>query len=224
MNRQKLVALLLVFAFTASAVSQDKIAYVVPAGTPGTQQFTGALGMDFNVISDIVVTQLGVFHDSVFLGSPDLQAPLEARLYQRDDTNPCSFTLLATLDFTLCDEGTAIDSSFFLPLPTPITLPAGFTGSIVASGYGGIEQNGNLGTGPGNWYTDDGGGLISFVGGGRYGSSPAGFPKTIDGGPPNRYAAGTFMYHAATGGDAPAPPVGIPQDCKSIGKEITIPK
>jgi hypothetical protein len=200
----KAAALVLVLTAMASAVLADTIAYVVPAGTAGNQNFTGALGMDFNVSQDIVVTQLGVFHDST--NSPDLQAPLEARLYSRDDTNPCGFSLLATIDFTLDDEGTPMDASFFKALDTPITLPAGFTGSIVASGYGDIEPNGNDGNGPysGNapWYTDDGGGLISFVGGGRYGdpNNPTQFPMHGDGGPANRYAAGTFIFNAA-GGD-----------------------
>lgn len=218
MKTLKLAALLLLLAIAANAISQDHVAYIVPAGTAGNQQYTGALGMDFKVNADIVVTQLGVFHDSTVL-SPDIQSPLEARLYQFDPVSvSCGgpINLLATLDFDVGDEGTPMDSSFFKPLPTPMTLPAGFTGSIVASGYGvngGIEPNGNLGVAnAGTWTTDDGGGLISFIGGGRFGNDPTMFPMTEDGGPPNRYAAGTFIYHAA-GGDAAPPPVGIPQDC-----------
>jgi hypothetical protein len=222
-KRLKVAALLLVLAITASALSQDTIAYVVPAGIPGNQQFTGSLGLDFNVVSDIVVTQLGVFHDGT--NFPDLQVPLQARLYLRDDTNVCNFTLLATLDFPVHDQGTPMDSSFFKPLPNPITLPAGSTATMVASGYGATEPNGNGFGGNVIWYTDDGGGLISFVGGGRYGdpNHPSAWPIYIDGGPPNRYAAGTFIYHAATGGDAPAPPVGVPKECGS-GKGIDVPK
>jgi hypothetical protein len=214
-KRLKVSALLLLLAVTASAFSADTIAYVVPAGIPGNQQFTGSLGMDFNVVSDIVVTQLGVFHDDTNFA--DLQAPLEARLYLRDDNNICNFTLLATLDFPVGDEGTAMDSSFFKPLPNPITLPAGSTATIVASGYGALEPNGNGYGGAVIWYTDDGGGLLSFVGGGRYGdpATPSSWPIYKDGGPANRYAAGTFIYHAATGGDAPAPPAGIPKECGS---------
>jgi hypothetical protein len=143
----------------------------------------------------------------------------------RDDTYPCVFTLLATLDFSPGDEGMPMDSSFFKPLDTPVMLPAGFTGTIVASGYGGIEPNGNTNGGNPIWYTDDGGGLISFVGGGRFGNpaDPSAFPKTVDGGPPNRYAAGTFIFKA-TGGDAALPPPGIPQDCRSVQKVFAIPK
>src|SRR5689334_14000810 len=46
MKSTKAAALLLVLALTSDARSQDFIAYVVPAGTPGNQRFTGALGMD----------------------------------------------------------------------------------------------------------------------------------------------------------------------------------
>jgi hypothetical protein len=197
----KAAALLLVLAATASAVLADTIAYVVPADTMGNQAFTGSLGMDFNVNQDIVVTQLGVFHDTTII--PDLLNPLEARLYLRDDINPCNVKLLATLDFTDDVEGTLVDSSYFKPLPTPITLPAGFQGCIVASGYGvNGEMNGNgYGSAVVTWTTNDGGGLISFVGGGRYGDAtmPAQYPMNIDGGPANRYAAGTFLFKAANG-------------------------
>src|SRR5438876_4517144 len=55
----KAAALLLVLAVMGSAVLADTIAYVVPKGTSGNQNYSGALGMDFDVNSDIVVTQLG---------------------------------------------------------------------------------------------------------------------------------------------------------------------
>lgn len=41
-------------------------------------------------------------------------------------------------------------------------------------------------------------GAISFVGGGRFGSMPGlAFPTTVDGGPSNRYLAGTFQFDLA---------------------------
>jgi hypothetical protein len=195
-KRLSVAAMLLALAAMASVVlAADTVAYNVPAGTPGNQAFTGSLGMDFNVVTDIVVTQLGVFDDN----TDGLQAPLQARLYQRDDANPCNTVLLATIDFPLDDQGTDGgfgDSSLYKPLPNPITLPAGTTACIVASGYGALEMNGNSRS---FWYTDDGGGLINFVGGGRFGdpAHPEQYPMSVDGGPANRYAAGTFVYHAA---------------------------
>ena len=197
MKRLKVVGLLLVLAAMASAVlAADTIAYNVPGGTNGNQNFTGSLGMDFDVVSDIVVTHLGVFDDA----TDGLQAPLQARLYQRDDANPCNTKLLATIDFPLDDPGTDMgDGSLYKQLPNPITLTAGTTACMVASGYGPLELNGNQGVGgAGTWYTDDGGGLINFVGKGRFGDAahPEQYPMSVDGGPPNRYAAGTFVYHA----------------------------
>src|SRR5262245_34395250 len=59
---------------------QDKfIAYVIPAGTAGNQNFSGTLGMEFDVANAIIVTQLGVFDDN----SDGLNLPITARLYDR---------------------------------------------------------------------------------------------------------------------------------------------
>ena len=77
-----------------------------------------------------------------------------------------------------------------MSLPSPITLPAGFQGTIVAENYQAGEPNGNI---PLVWTTDDGNGSVAFVGGGRFGLSQGVFPTSVDGGPANRYAAGTFM-------------------------------
>ena len=63
--------------------------------------------------------------------------------------------------------------------------------TIVASGYGPGEPNGNVGT-PGMSLTEDP--IITFVGGGRFGNDTVAFPGTPDGGPVNRYAAGTFAF------------------------------
>ena len=52
---------------------------------------------------------------------------------------------------------------------------------MVGEGYGASERNGNqpnLG-----WTTDDGGCLLRFVGGGRFGDTPGNFPPSVDGGP-----------------------------------------
>src|SRR5439155_17127409 len=51
------------------------------------------------------------------------------------------------------------------------------------------------------WETQSGGGALSFVGLARPGD-PGKFPTRVDGGPPNRYAAGTFKF---AGPDDPLP-------------------
>jgi hypothetical protein len=161
------------------------IAYQVPAGTVGQQAFGGPLGMDFDVTQGIVVTRLGVF-DS---GSDGLALPLTARLYNRDTQ-----TEVADLAFSAGQTGTLVGGSRFLPLPAPVVLPPGFHGSIVAEGYGAAEPDGNAMAQPISWTTNDGGGLIQFVGTGRYGMTPGAFPANPDSGPANRYAAGTFDF------------------------------
>lgn len=160
------------------------VAYQVPAGTVGQQDFSGPLGMDFNVAQSIVVTELGVF-DS---GSDGLAVPLTARLYNRDNQ-----TQVASLPFAAGQTGTLVGGSRFLPLASPVVLPAGFHGTIVAEGYGSGEEDGNAMVQPVTWSTDNDS-AIQFVGTGRYGLTPGSFPAILDAGPANRYAAGTLTY------------------------------
>jgi len=169
------------------------VAYGIEAGTVGSQSFGGALGMDFDVLHPIKVTRLGVFDDS----SDGLFLPISARLYNRETK-----AVVAALEFTPEQPGDLIGGSRFKNLAAPVTLPAGFRGTIVASGYGGDERNGN---GVAGRSVFSGGGSIDFVGVARYGVNPADFPDTPDSGPANRYAAGTFFFEPV----AEAPSVAI---------------
>jgi hypothetical protein len=180
------------FEPTELATPRDAIAYVVPQGTIGNQDFTGPLGMDFDVNADITVTRLGAF-DS---GSDGLLSEISTRLYDRD-----SETVLAELSFTPEDPGELVGGSLFKELEPPLKLAAGLRGSIVASGYGPAEFNGNQGSVDLGLAADDGGCAISFVGGGRFGVglNPDAFPDVVDGGPVNRYAAGTFEFEVDGG-------------------------
>ncbi len=165
------------------------IAYVVPDGTVGEQAFGGALGMDFDVTSPVQISQLGVF-DS---GQDGLARGIMATLYDR-----ATQTEIASVSFTESDPGVLQGGSRFKPLQQPIRLPTGFQGTIVAAGYGSGEPNGNSGS-P-SWSTDPGvGDLLSFVGSARWGSDAGLFPPNTDGGPANRYAAGTFVFRSAVG-------------------------
>jgi hypothetical protein len=163
------------------------IAHQAPAGRTGNQDFPGALGMDFNVNAKIEITRLGVFDDS----SDGLKRPINCRLYNRD-----TLEVITSMDFTPEDQGELAGGHRLKPLPAPVALDAGFRGSIVASGYGAAERNGNQGGERLGLTTDDGGCLISFVNGGRFGdpAAPLSFPGVPDGGPANRYGAGTFEF------------------------------
>jgi hypothetical protein len=167
-------------------VVQGGVAYIAPAGTAGNQDFSGSVGNDFDVVRDVRITRLGAFDDA----SDGIQRPITVRLYDRSNG-----TALAEMTFGPDDQGELIDGSRFKDLPTPIVLPPGFQGAIVGSGYGPDEQVGNNGL-PG---ADLGllsftGGSLEFVGSSRFGEAPDQFPAIPDGGPENRYAAGTFVF------------------------------
>ena len=177
-------ALLLASALQSNAA----IAYGIPGGTAGTQAYNGALGNEFDVLSPagISVTRLGVFDSN----SDGLNSTITVGIFDR-----VTEQLVGTsLTFT-GNDGSLEDGSRWITLVSPITLAAGFQGMVVAQGYDGAEQNGNVGTGSTASPTDDGGGAISFVGGSRFG--PGGvfaYPTNVDGGPANRYHAGNFDY------------------------------
>ncbi|MCA9215231.1 MAG: PEP-CTERM sorting domain-containing protein [Planctomycetales bacterium] len=193
MKKLSLIFLLLGFG----SLHAQTIAYQVPAGKEGTQNYGGALGMDFIVNSPIRVTALGVFDDS----SDGINLDISAGIWSRDVAGtPDDFAddtginLLASAAFSNNESGTLIDGSRFKDIAPFILEPGDYT--ISAWGYGDAERNGNVGTGSVASSTDDGGGAITFVGGSRFGPAgdPSGFPSSVDGGPENRYDAGTFQF------------------------------
>ena len=174
--------------FAVTLRSNAAIAYGVPANTAGTQAYDGALGNDFDVTNPegILVTRLGVFDDL----SDGLNSTITVGIFDRTTA-----TLVGSSLTFSGNDGSLEDGTRFADLTSPITLPAGFQGSIVAQGYNGAERNGNVGTGSTAGTTDDGDGAISFVGGSRFG--PGGvfaYPTSVDGGPANRYHAGNFDF------------------------------
>ncbi len=172
------------------------IAYIVPTDTAGNQDFGGALGHDFIVESPIIVRELGVFDD----GSDGLTSDLFAELWSRDDNgtpdnvdDDVPGEVLAELVFSSADEGVLVNGSRFKSLAAPLRLePGAYT--IIAHGYGAGESNGNQGSVNLNTSTDNGGAALRFIGGGRWGNEPGEWPTNIDGGPVDRYAAGTFTF------------------------------
>ncbi len=179
------------------ATRLNAIAYHVPAGTAGNQEFPAGLGHDFDVKSSIAVTHLGVFDDS----SNGLKRTITARIYDRETKD-----ISAEMVFTPEEPGTLIEGSRFKPLDEPLSLEAGFKGSVVVYGYGAGERNGNTGVGPlPGLFTDNAGCAVSFVGGGRWGepATPDAFPQHGDA-RQQVYAAGTFWYTTRDPAQAPA--------------------
>lgn len=170
-------------------------AYQVAAGVLGNQEWEGSLGLDFNVTAPIRVLELGTF-DS---GSDGLNRPITVQLWSRNDggtpalsNDDTADTALATVTLSAFDPGTLVGGNRFLALDPPLSLdPGSYT--IVAWGYGAGEPNGNTGDPAGMGLSTDGGSVIDFVGTARWGEAGA-FPANADGGPEQRYAAGTFTF------------------------------
>ncbi len=181
------------------------IAYLNPAGKEGNQAFGGSLGMDFDVARPVQITRLGVFDeygDGLFL-------TLHAGVWDRQTQ-----TELATLEFTPEDPGELIEGSRFKNLAAPLVLPAGFQGTMVAYGYGDGERLFNTGNRPDDvaqLATFDGASLV-FVGLSRYAATGGPYPGVRDGGPANRYAAGTFYFEPL----AEAPTLAITRNADKV--------
>jgi hypothetical protein len=198
---------LLLFIVVSLQAQTPIIGYSVPKGIAGNQAIPGlGVGNDFQVRSPVTISQLGVFNS----GNNGIQGGtvLTVQLYER--ASRTAGTLLETITFDATSPGTSIDGSLFKPLPTPVTLlPGNYT--IAAYGFDTNSPEGNAGRPPYNaapplWTVNNGGGLIKAEGLSRYGGDVGLFPGHLDKGPPNRYAAGTFMFSAAT---LPSPPYAV---------------
>ena len=170
-----------------SVASAEVWAYTDLPPTGSLQGYTGSLGMDFIVNSKISVTSLGAFnpfgtgsfHNDIRVGIFDLAGNLQG--------SSVTFAANTTYNFVL-------GSYDVYQTISPILLNPG-SYSVVALGYSPADPNGNLGNGSSPpSLLNDGGGIISFTGGGRYGNASFTLPGTIDSGPVNRYDAGTFEF------------------------------
>ncbi len=183
------------------------LGYQIAQGTRGLQNFGGALGMDFVVNDEILVTSLGAFDSR----SDGLSRSITVQLWQRDDAgtpnSPSDDTgqrVLAELEFSADSPGELEGSTRFKDLASPLILAPGAY-SIVASGYGLGERLLNGGA-EGAGQVNDAGGRLAFVGSSRWGDDPELFPGNIDV-HPHQYGAGSFRFdfesdvafHAADG-------------------------
>lgn len=198
------VALLLVgiLGFSQSVFGQSYMAYQIPAGTVGNHATPGLeIGDDFRVINPMTITQLGVFNS----GANGIQggASLTVQLYERSGRH--NGTLLETMSFNASDPGKLVGSTLFKKLARPITLlPGNYT--IAAFGFDTNNPECNAGLLPFKgeslpWQANTGNGLIQFEGVGRFVrqvSSGGTYPAHLDEGPADRYAAGNFIFTAAT--------------------------
>ena len=167
----------------------DFIAYDVTNGLVGNQVYSGAVGMDFNVVNATMLTQLGVF-DS---GGDGLASSKLVSIYNRDTQ-----ALVISVTIAAGTSATLINGSRFVSV-SPITLTVGGHYSVIASGFTNADPlyNSSFPNAVVPSTLNTGGGLISFVGTGRYSDNPNVYPTITDTIPrPNPYAGGTFQFAA----------------------------
>ncbi|HLK58438.1 MAG TPA: hypothetical protein VKU00_17855 [Chthonomonadaceae bacterium] len=188
------------FLAVSGAAHAQTIAFNTANGTVGHQNFSGSLGLDFNVVSTIEVTNLGFF-DSASDGIKGSNTTITVQLYDRNNTS----TPLATATFSKGKDGTlASNSGFRFSSISFLTLNAGFDGRIVASGFNSNDPNGNNGHSFGDpaptMNAGGPGGMISFPNDpntktyhGWYALSGGVYPTSAD--PQgNVYLAGSFEF------------------------------
>ena len=201
--------------------NEGTIGWDVPWGTDGNHDFAGALGMDFVVNNPVTVTRLGIFDDD----SDGISSIITARVYDLD--NPGA--PVAELVFDQNDPGLLLNGSRYRTLSTPLVLPHGFRGTIVAVGFNSANPAGNM-TAALPWTTNSGNGALFFTGTARYGD--VGFPDDLPGnttsGPANRYAAGTFEFTPGAAAFPGVPAVsidypGLNQSARLSWSAVTVP-
>jgi len=175
--------------FSPRLASAETWAYTDPAAS-GNQNWTGNLGMDFTVNQSIAVDALGIFNAS---GSGTITNPIKVAIYNNDGSFTQAVSAITFSGSYALGPGTYDVSQ---SIPEVILAPGNY--SIVAVGFGPSDPNGNTSGGPGVSTEDTGGGLITFTGTARYDANTSiDFPDILDGGPANRYNAGTFEFQAA---------------------------
>lgn len=193
MKNQRILPWLLSFSMLPMLVNGGVLAYQDQTGVAGLQNYGCALGMDFNVNRSITITSLGAFDNGLLgnLDGRDESSGVSVQIYNVDTGLPVGPSILLTSS----DPGTQIGGDAFKSV-NPFVLPSGFHGSIVAFN----DLNYNTGGSANSTQTlNDNQGAISFVGGGRFDGSGSFniFPGTVDGGPANRYDAGTFIMSSS---------------------------
>ena len=177
------------------------------------QNYGNSLGLDFEVLAPIDVLALGMFDgnnnvdQSMFYGV-DLSSGVTVLIYNIPTDGPP--TIVASVYFNPANfnlsqpnygEGQQINAENFLFLSSAVELQPG-NYSVVAWNDWNWNVNFTGAAGGTNPYTtqNDGGGLISFDGLGRYAPAPGsadpffGFPTIVDAGPNDRYMAGSFIF------------------------------
>jgi hypothetical protein len=176
------------------------------ASTSGNADWHATVGLDFDALVPINISQLGTFDSQQNGFGP--KTTITVSIWQRDTHGTATTNddtgsqLLASLRFTAASPGTLIGAYRFQPLATPLLLSPGAY-SIVAQGYDRTDlmlSESKPGAAP--VLTDDGGGLVQFVGTGRldWSGTADSFPTTtgavagLANPTPAMFGAGDIMY------------------------------
>jgi hypothetical protein len=205
MKTLKFHAVLLAFVVLAATPGfSSTISFEQALKISGNQTWFGALGMDFQVLQSITVSQIGVFSNNAFgLGQASPLTNLNAAIFSLPSGfSDTTGTILSGTEVSfLAGTNYSVSQNWIFQSIAPVVLLPGYY-TIVAQGYNGSDPNGNLGVSALPASTENGGGgMVLFGGGSRYENpvpgllaNPVDFPATLDGGPSNRYYAGNFQY------------------------------
>jgi hypothetical protein len=187
---------------TAGVASAEFVAYTGQPNTlkePPLQAYGGSLGMDFTVNSAINVDAMGVYDAA---GNGVINGTLQVEIFEHNADNSWTPITATYAEFTSANPGTqdlVNDGPYDVyQAISPVLLDPG-NYSVVAVGFSTQDPNGNTGDGS-LGATEDNSGLLTYTGSSRYNTDENDalvFPTTVDGGPANRYDAGTFEFSEA---------------------------
>ncbi|WP_425615401.1 PEP-CTERM sorting domain-containing protein [Anatilimnocola sp. NA78] len=182
-----LIAAAVAILLSVATANASIIAYDNDANAAPLQNYGGSLGLDFDVNQTIAVTSLGAFFGNNINNLESINGGgVTVGIYDRNtELLVGSSVLINSSTYTHIVNGNA-----FLALNSPLVLGPG-NYSVVAFSDPNYNSMGSA-----NLFStmNDGGGVISFVGTGRYDPVAGIYPEIIDAGPANRYAAGTFEF------------------------------
>ena len=188
-KQPRTLLLLLAGCLTAGIAGASTIAYDNQITLAPLQGFGDSLGLDFQVNTPISVSELGVFDNGLTsnLLGVDGQSGVTVQIYNISGTP----TLIGpSVTFTPTSAGFQVNGDAFMNV-TPFLLGPGKY-SVVAFN----DDNYNTFGAPNSTSTENGAGLITFIGSSRYGNGFT-FPASTDSGPTNKYDAGTFAFDLA---------------------------
>jgi len=170
----------------AGTANANTIAYNNDVTNLSLQNWGRSLGMDFQVNTPITITALGAFDNGVLtnLNGSDGTSGVTVLIYDLSNQQQVG----SSVTFSAANSGTQIGGDAFLPVNF-VLAPGSY--SVVA--WNDINYN-SFGTPNTTSHLNMGGGDITFIGDSRYDFSAGIFPQQLDGGPVNRYDAGTFEF------------------------------